>query len=278
MQIIKIINNNVISSIDDKGREIVVMGKGIGFSKKQGEELEEAKIEKIFSLPGEGANQYMQLVADMPYENIRITEKVITYAETTLGCRLNKNIYITLTDHLSYAIERKKQGIAFSNALLWEIQKFYNAEYQVGNRAIEMVQEELGIALSEDEAGFIALHLVNAEMDGDMRESVNMPGMIKDILNIVRYTFQIELDEKSLSYERFVTHLKFFVQRVVSGEDCDKSDEEFELIIAERFPRSHDCANKIKDYMSKKVRYAVSDVEVSYLAVHIHRIIHSVKK
>ena len=47
MQIIKVINNNVISSEDDKGKEIIVMGKGIGFGKKAGEEIDETKIESI---------------------------------------------------------------------------------------------------------------------------------------------------------------------------------------------------------------------------------------
>ena len=61
MQIIKVINNNVISSEDDKGKEIVVMGKGIGFGKKAGEEIDETKIEKVFSLPDESTSQFMQV-------------------------------------------------------------------------------------------------------------------------------------------------------------------------------------------------------------------------
>lgn len=111
-----------------------------------------------------------------------------------------------------------------------------------------------------------------------MNQSRNMPAMIKDILNIVRYTFQVELDEKSLSYERFVTHLRFFVQRVISREDSERNDEEFDQLIADRFPRSYECAQKIKSYMKKKLDYEVSDVEISYLAVHTHRVIHSMNK
>ncbi|MCI6783423.1 MAG: PRD domain-containing protein [Lachnospiraceae bacterium] len=278
MQIIKVINNNVISSEDDKGKEIVVMGKGIGFGKKAGEEIDETKIEKIFSLPDESTSQFMQVVKDMPYEYIRTAELVIAYARETLGYHLNKNIYVTLTDHLGYAIERKRQGIVVANELFWEMKKFYNAEFQVGLKALDIVKQELDVELPEDEAGFIAMHLVNAQMGGQMNQSRNMPAMIKDILNIVRYTFQVELDEKSLSYERFVTHLRFFVQRVISREDSERNDEEFDQLIADRFPRSYECAQKIKSYMKKKLDYEVSDVEISYLAVHIHRVIHSMNK
>ena len=143
---------------------------------------------------------------------------------------------------------------------------------------MELIQDRLDILLPEDEAGFIAMHLVNAQMGGQMNQSRNMPAMIKDILNIVRYTFQVELDEKSLSYERFVTHLRFFVQRVISREDSERNDEEFDQLIADRFPHSYECAQKIKSYMKKKLDYEVSDVEISYLAVHIHRVIHSMNK
>ncbi len=278
MQIIKVINNNVISSEDDKGKEIIVMGKGIGFGKKAGEEIEETKIEKVFSLPDESTSQFMQVVKDMPYEYIRTAELVIAYARETLGYHLSKNIYVTLTDHLGYAIERKRQGIVVANELSWEMKKFYNAEFQVGLKALDIVKQELDVELPEDEAGFIAMHLVNAQMGGQMNQSRNMPAMIKDILNIVRYTFQVELDEKSLSYERFVTHLRFFVQRVISREDSERNDEEFDQLIADRFPRSYECAQKIKSYMKKKLDYEVSDVEISYLAVHIHRVIHSMNK
>lgn len=278
MQIIKVINNNVISSEDDKGKEIVVMGKGIGFGKKAGEEIEETRIEKVFSLPDESTSQFMQVVKDMSYEYIRTAELVIAYARETLGYHLSKNIYVTLTDHLGYAIERKRQGIVVANELSWEMKKFYNAEFQVGLKALDIVKQELDVELPEDEAGFIAMHLVNAQMGGQMNQSRNMPAMIKDILNIVRYTFQVELDEKSLSYERFVTHLRFFVQRVISREDSERNDEEFDQLIADRFPRSYECAQKIKSYMKKKLDYEVSDVEISYLAVHIHRVIHSMNK
>ena len=278
MQIIKVINNNVISSEDDKGKEIIVMGKGIGFGKKAGEEIDETKIEKVFSLPDESTSQFMQVVKDMPYEYIRTAELVIAYATETLGYHSSKNIYVTLTDNLGYAIERKQQGIVVANELSCEMKKFYKAEFQVGLKGLDIVKQELDVELPEDEAGFIAMHLVNAQMGGQMNQSRNMPAMIKDILNIVRYTFQVELDEKSLSYERFVTHLRFFVQRVISREDSERNDEEFDQLIADRFPHSYECAQKIKSYMKKKLDYEVSDVEISYLAVHIHRVIHSMNK
>ena len=50
MVINHVINNNVVSAFDNEQNEIIVMGKGIGFQKKSGQEIPETKIEKRFVL------------------------------------------------------------------------------------------------------------------------------------------------------------------------------------------------------------------------------------
>ena len=47
MIIQKVINNNVVSTFDSNGKEVILMGKGIGFRKKTGDELDKTKIELI---------------------------------------------------------------------------------------------------------------------------------------------------------------------------------------------------------------------------------------
>lgn len=272
VKIARIINNNVISSTDDRGKEVVVMGKGIGFQKKAGDEVASEKIEKIFSLPEESRNQFETLLKDMPYEHMQLAEEIIHYATEALGKKLNKNIYITLTDHLNYAIERKKQGVELQNAFLWEIQKFYQKEYQIGLHALAIVKERIGVELSVDEAGFLALHVVNAEMDADLKQSVTMPGVIKDILNIIKYTMGKDLDENSLSYERLVTHLKFFLQRVIKKEAYPNKSDIMCQTIREHCPDEWGCACKIRDYINNKFSHETSEEELMYLTVHINRV------
>lgn len=272
MVIARIINNNVISSTDERGREVVVMGKGIGFQKKPGDEVASEKIEKVFFLPVESASQFEMLLKDMPYEHMQLAEEIIHYATEELGKKLNKNIYITLTDHLNYAIERKKQGVELQNAFLWEIQKFYQKEYQIGLHALSIVKERIGVELSVDEAGFLALHVVNAEMDADLKQSVTMPGAIKDILNIIKYTMGKEIDENSLSYERLVTHLKFFLQRVIKQEAYPNKDDDMCKTIREHCQEEYGCAVKIQEYIRAKFGYDTSEEELMYLTVHINRV------
>ena len=275
MMILKVINNNVISAYDEKGKEIVVMGKGIGFQKKPGDKMDKKLIEKKFSLPDENTSQFEELLKDIPYEHIHTASKIVSYIKSQLSKPLNKNIYITLTDHLNFAVERARLNINIENALLWEIKRFYPEEFKLGLWALRTIKEELNVLLSEDEAGFFALHIVNAEMGGDMRQTMRMPEIIKDIMNIIRYTFGISPDETSLYYERLLTHIKFFLKRMVREPEYkhNKDDDEFNYVMRESFPEEYRCARRINDYIKARLQYEMPDEELTYLTAHIHRII-----
>lgn len=80
-----------------------------------------------------------------------------------LGKRLNDSIYVSLTDHINFAIQRNQKGLDIKNALLWETKRLYKDEFAIGKEALVMVKNKTGVSLPEDEAGFIALHIVNAE-------------------------------------------------------------------------------------------------------------------
>lgn len=220
MVIEKIINNNIIAAYDDSGAEIVVMGRGIGFARKPGGSVPDERIEKVFRIKSQSvAEQLKELLANMPLEHVKISSDIIAYAKEHLKLKLNQSIYVTLTDHINFAIERFSQGIEPENALLWEIKRFYSQEFQLGQYALELIYNRLGIHLPEDEAGFIALHFVNAEYGTDIRDALNFPNLMKDILNIVKRELRIDLDEQSLHYERFVTHVSFYF-REFTGKSC----------------------------------------------------------
>ncbi|OYP42575.1 transcription antiterminator BglG, partial [Lachnotalea glycerini] len=181
--ITKVINNNIVCSQDMDGKEIIVRGLGIGFGTKVNEEIQEAKIEKIYKIENsKTSNKLLSLLQDIPIEHIQTSTDIIDYAKQSLNKKLNDNIYLTLTDHISFAIERKRKNLEYHNALLWEIKKFYPVEYSVGLKALDIISDKLGIRLSDDEAGFITLHIVNAELDTTMRSMFQITELIKQII------------------------------------------------------------------------------------------------
>lgn len=273
MKISKIINNNIVSAFDKDGSEIIVMGRGLGFKAKEQAEISEDKIEKVFRIEdAQTANQLKTLFKELPLEHIRVTSDIVHYAKSFLNKKMNQSIYVTLADHINFAVERHSQNMMFTNPLLREIKSFYHQEYVVGEYAIALIKERLGVEFPVDEAASIALHIVNAEYNSAMGDTIHITTLIQNVVGIVRDYFHITLDERSLNYERFITHLKFLSQRVFSKELLDSENEEFSTVIAKMYPEEFLCSNKIKAYIYETYGHIVTDEEVAYLAVHIKRI------
>ena len=273
MVIEKVINNNIVSAVDEEGREAVVMGRGIGFRAKPGMSLMKKGIEKIFWIESKSlSQQFKELLAQMPMEHVKVSSDIIAHAKETLSMELNQSIYVTLTDHINFAITRFRQGIKPQNALLWEIKRFYTKEFGLGIYAIKVISEQLGIDLPEDEAGFIALHFVNAEYGTQIRDAVKFPNLVKDILEIVRSELQITFDENSLHYERFVTHIKFLLQRIYKNETLPDEESELSEMMQKKYKKVYACSKKVAEYINQETNTTLSKEEVMYLAIHIRRV------
>lgn len=275
IRIDKIINNNLIRSNKD-GKEVLIMGKGIGFKKVKGDLIDESLIERIYVIEGkEKRNHLEKLISKIPYQYIQTTNKIIIYATNSLGKKLDDTIWLGLTDHISFAIERAEKGIPVRNALLWEISRFYNKEFLIGKEALRIIYERHGVQLPEDEAGFIALHIVNAQMDDKtkMQETMQMAKTLQKILDIVKYHYGKELNENSLHYERFVTHLKYFLQRIMKGKEIINEDLGFIDVIRSKYPNEYKCSKRIEEYICKEFKCDLTEDELIYLAVHIRRVV-----
>lgn len=269
----KVINNNIISAYEKSGAEVIVMGRGIGFKKKQGEMVPADQISKIFRIKSRTlTEQFKELLANMPLERVRISDEIISHAKDHLKLKLNQSIYVTLTDHINFAIERVSQGIEPQNALLWEIKRFYPQEFQLGIYALELIQDRLDILLPEDEAGFNALHFVNAEYGTDIRDAVKFPNQMQAIVDIVERDLGILLDESSLHYERFMTHIKFLIQRIYRKELLSSEDRELSLLMQRKYPREYQCSVKVAEYIMQATGSRLSEEEIMYLSVHIRRV------
>ena len=273
MQITKIVNNNIVISEDKNHKEVVLMGKGLGFQKHKGDQIKSSQVEKTYVMKDHGMTQrFQEMLTDIPIERVKICNKIIQYAKDTLQKNINDNIYISLTDHINFAIQRQVQGIQLKNALLWEIKKFYHQEYLMGKYAINLLNEKLGTKFSEDEAGFIALHFVNAEYDTTINDTFAMTNMIQGILELVKQEMGIEFDEESLHYERFVTHLKFLAQRLYRHELLKDEEIEFAKLMENKYPGEYECSKHIAEYIEKEYGGQISGEEIMFLAIHIKRV------
>lgn len=281
MRIYKILNNNVAVVLDEQEQEKIVMGRGICFQKKAGDSIPEEAVDKVFALSaGEAHSKFQVLVQDVPMEHIALGEEIISEAKQRLGKTLNDMIYISLIDHIHTSIVRFLDGVTVKNVLLWDIRRFYKEEFQIGLWALAKIQEQLHIQLPEDEAGFIALHLANAQMDErSMHNMYEITRVMQEIVNIVKYYFHIDFNEDDVYYYRFITHLKFFAKRLVERSIYqDDENDDLWLVIKKKYEKSFGCVEKITQFIAKKYAYDLSKEEQLYLTIHIERVIHKTSR
>lgn len=273
MIIKKILNNNVVTSTSENGQEIIVVGNGIGWKQKVGQEIEDSKIEKIFRMDTASSTAKLkQLFIEVKIESINASTEIIEYAKKNLNKDLNKNIYITLTDHIDFAIERFERGIEFKNVLYWEIRKIYKKEFEIGQYALNIIEKHFGVRLPEEEAAAIATYIINAEFDGNMSHTESMIRIVKKAINVVSLFVGKQLDEDSLDYQRFVTHLLFFAQRVIEQKFLEVKSDCLVDTIKKEYPQEYKCARKIADFVSREYDIEIGDEETTFLAVHIIRV------
>ena len=127
MIIEKVLNNNVVASIDPKtNKEIILLGCGIAFNKKIGQEVDESKIEKTFILDDKTlGNKFKKLINQIPDGVFQLSHEIIAHANKNLNSKFDKQIYISLSDHIAFAIKRYKKNINIKNDVLNEIRRVH---------------------------------------------------------------------------------------------------------------------------------------------------------
>lgn len=273
-RITRVIGNNFVCSNDAKGEEIILRGLGIGFHKQPGDLIPPQKIEKIYALPDEeGGGKLQQLLRDIPEQHVAVSAEIIEASEAALGRSLSKNIFITLTDHISFAIERFHKNIRYPNSLLWEIRNFYAEEFALGKRALDIIDARLGVRLPDDEAGFIALHIVNAELESGMGDMVHITEFIRETLLVVEQYYGVHPDEGSVNYGRFITHLKFLGQRIFRKKTLASDKDGFwGEMIQSRYRQDYLCAQQIGTRVREQFGLTLSTEELVFLTIHLHRL------
>lgn len=274
MKIIKTFNNNICLVEDAKHQEMILMGKGIAFGLKKDDEVDPNKIDKKFVFDTKELNdKFSALFDQVPVKYIELSSNIIDYAKKALNIIFDNSIYLALSDHISYAIERYQNGEVLKNALLFDIKKFYPNEFKVALKALDMIAYETDIKMSEDEAGFIAMHFVNACQSGEaMSQTIAVTKMVEDILQIVEYHYHLVLDENSINYIRFVSHIRFFARRLFSNEIYnDDQDDLFEQI-RNKYPTSYQCSLKVKKYILLNYNIDLGNDEMVYFMLHINRV------
>lgn len=280
MKIIKIINNNIVQSINAQEKEVILMGKALGFKRKVGETIDDSQIEKIYVLNKKNdEKEILDLLANIDFSHIQVVNKIVDYAEKMTGRDLTSSIYISLLDHIHFAIERLHNNQMFKNQLHQEIKRFYPLEYKIGTIALEIIKDNLKIELPIDEASFIAMHILNSQLNENYVENTQtMTDIIQKTLEIAENTLNVKFDDNSINYDRLITHLKFFSYRLINGEILKSVDHKVFKVIKDQYSLAFKVSNKVKQYIKMNYDKEINDAELMYLTIHLNTFINRNKE
>jgi beta-glucoside operon transcriptional antiterminator len=271
MKILKKLNNNVVLALNERGEEIIVTGKGLGFRKMPYILEDISLIEKKYIVPKN--TKASEILESIPNEVIKVTEKVIRSGYKELNMEFNADILLTLSDHINFAIQRSKEGVEIRSPLQWEIKHIYPKEYKIGFNSIEIIENNLGIKLDKNEAAFIALHFINAQIGNhDMTETTKITTIMGEILSLIKYKFKIEFNEDSFEFTRFVTHIRYFIIRQVNNKPLDNDNNDMFDLMKDKLTEELGCVEIIEKHLNKNYGWKCTNDEKLYLMLHIQRI------
>ena len=270
----KILNNNAIEILEN-GTEIIIIGNGVGCNHKVNDYITMKENYKLYTLQNNLLKiQFKALLNEIPFKCIELTQEIIDMAKTDLNRNFNQGLLVSLSDHINFVSKNYLKGYGSYSLVSEEIKRFYHEEYEVGLKALDLINRYYQINLNKKEASAIAFHLINAEFNNNVSKTTSILKSIDDILNIIEANLGLELPEDSLYYSRLVIHLKFFMQRVIKGESDDENFEK--LIISAKSDINKKIGitlDSIERYLNEEFDYVLSEAERFYLLVHISRII-----
>lgn len=276
--VIKRIYNNNVAMVEDEGVERIAIGRGITFGRSRGDELDTSAVEKVFTLDDpDSLNRLERLIKGIPSEYLSVAEDIVAMLRAELGSDVDDNVLIALTDHISMAIERERAEVPCDNPLLMETRRFYKKEFALALRAQDIIEDRLGIRVSEGEVGFITLHIVNATMQRRADHLMLSISMINEILGIVAEAFDLVYDEESIQYERFLRHLQFFAQRVLDKSVVQSEDTFLFHLGKDQYPAAIECTERIGEHVASTYGCAVADAEKGYLVYHIMNLVNAAR-
>lgn len=274
-KLVKVLTHNIVMAQSD-GKEYILMGKGIGFGKKDGDIIDILKIQTHYRIQNVRKMSEYQRLLDGTDENVIFaTEEAISYAQEALGKQFNESIHISLLDHVNFAIYRYRNEISINDFFSDEYYRLYKNLYDIASVMIEMISESLEVSLPTYEVGAVMLHLHSAMKDGKVSTSALYAQIINESITFIKSELGVSFEDNPLGVSRFITHLKFALKR--NEENLSLTNPIVDLLKS-NYKESYQLSTQLGNLLEVKYGYTLNESEIGYIALHIYNIQHVSRK
>lgn len=273
MKVVRVFNNNAVAIVTKDRKEAILIGSGIGFNKKTNDTVDESQAEKIYYVQSSLQTKFLDLFQGTQEEYFEAAEKILKHAQE-LGMEVTTPAIMALTEHISFAIQRFKSGIQTANLMLEEIRSYYPQEFVIGQWGVRYLQLHFNVDFGEDEAGYIALHVINSLHRFDSKETVDTLRFVKYSLSYVEEVYQVTLNHNQIDLGRFITHLKFLAQRIFLNQELVPADyaDMYELLLAKNL-KHQQFSMTFKKGIQQNFGYELTTQELLYILLHLTKFI-----
>lgn len=268
MRVVKNINNNISLCLDSHNNEVVAFGKGIGFMKPP-YDVPLSKIDRTFY---DVSEEQIGLLNRIPEDVLETAAAIVDLANETSGHQFRENVVFTLADHIDFCIQRQKEHIHFKLPLFYEVRQLYPDESKIGEKALRIIRQRLGVDLPREEGAAIALHFVNYQEQEAKDDAVDYGAIIEEATRTVEQELHVSIDKDGFNYYRFVTHMHYMMKRTQNDQMIVSQNQDIFESLCQEFPDIYRCACKIGADMEKSLHQKLTDEEILYLMLHINRL------
>lgn len=269
-RVIKSLNHNAVLAVQSgTNQECLLMGKGIGFGRKVSERIEVGEGCTVYSLQNvSGKEKVRELLRDIPPQYLEISNEILNEAEKEFKA-IDREILFPMADHIHFAVKRVKRGEVIANPLNQDIQVLFYKEYKAASKIRDLLRESDGIQITDDEIGYVALHVHAAICGEEVSSAMLIAGAVRECISMIEQDLGKKIEVQTLSYNLLMNHIKYMAARSISGEKLRLNMNRY---MEQEFPEYFRIAKTICDHLGRHLKRELPELEIGYLTMHIARV------
>lgn len=256
MKINKILNNNYVTSSSDEMGEVVIMGPGVGFRKKIGDDIDSKTIEKTFCIT---TGKETNISGSIHY---KLARKIVKKASKKWHAQFYDEVIGMIANYLSFVMQAKDD-----NKQLFRSIKDEQCQNDFESEIIKYIKEKTNVELSNTEIKYISQCLKNYLIIETFNKN-HIDILFGEIVHIIEKTFSIKIKKDQSQYGTFKNNILLLAESVIKFEG-ERSSKKLTLI---NESKSSKCTNIVSKFISDKYKYNLSVKEIIFLDKNIEEI------
>lgn len=275
MKVVRKINTSAVLAVDDDGRELVALGRGIGFC-DAGSQLDPSRVQRTFYNVDA---RYVGLMDELPVDVLEFSSHIIDLATGLVPYELSPNLPFILADHIAFAVERARKGIVVHMPFSYDLRQQYPVEYKIGEFAVKSMQKQFDVRMPKYEITGVAMAFINNMVEprsdfSAQKDAEAFDGLLDQATSVIEHELGVSVDRMGFNFARYATHMQYLFDRMRTDEQLATTDEatlDMYESVTDTQPHIAACVDAIDHIFLDQAGHNLTKEERLYLFIHVNR-------